>query len=38
MLLFDHGVIYEVGADNALVLDAQGDPVVIWKHSYGRRK
>jgi len=32
-----HGVIYEVDNDNALVLDAQGEPVVIWKPTGGRR-
>lgn len=36
--LIYQGVVYEVDNGNALVLDAQGEPVVIWKHSYGRRK
>ena len=36
--LIYHGVIYEVDNGNALVLDAQGEPVVIWQPSYRRRK
>lgn len=36
--LIYQGVIYEVDNGNALVLDAQGEPVVIWQPTGGRRK